>query len=102
MSVEQPRNPLHGITLKVLLEDLVARYGWEELAYRFNLRCFEKEPSIKSSLKFLRKTEWARTRVERLYIDDHRHTMRNKIRNKRRSEQRARRAAAGEETAGEE
>jgi len=65
---EQPKNPLHGITLKDLLTELVERYGWEELARRVNINCFKKDPSIKSSLTFLRRTPWARTEVEDLYI----------------------------------
>ncbi|MGR5079584.1 VF530 family protein [Photobacterium swingsii] len=65
----QVNNPLHGITLEKLLTELVKHYGWEELGYRIDIRCFNQDPSIKSSLKFLRKTEWARTKVEALYID---------------------------------
>ncbi|KMV32190.1 VF530 family protein [Photobacterium swingsii] len=65
----QVNNPLHGITLEKLLTELVEHYGWEELGYRIDIRCFNQDPSIKSSLKFLRKTEWARTKVEALYID---------------------------------
>jgi len=64
----QTNNPLHGITLEKILIELVEQYGWEELGYRINIRCFTQDPSIKSSLKFLRKTEWARTKVENLYI----------------------------------
>ncbi|MGF1869108.1 VF530 family DNA-binding protein [Photobacterium indicum] len=64
----QTNNPLHGITLEKLLTELVEHYGWEELGYRINIRCFNQDPSIKSSLKFLRKTEWARTKVEELYV----------------------------------
>lgn len=64
----QANNPLHGITLEKLLTELVDYYGWEELGSRINIRCFTDNPSIKSSLKFLRKTEWARTKVENLYI----------------------------------
>ncbi|MFP2770475.1 VF530 family DNA-binding protein [Oceanisphaera sp. KMM 10153] len=65
---EQPNNPLHGITLKDLLTELVERYGWEELARRVNINCFKKDPSIKSSLTFLRRTPWARAEVEDLYV----------------------------------
>ncbi|ATG73553.1 hypothetical protein CGX12_00265 [Zobellella denitrificans] len=65
---EQPNNPLHGITLEALLTELVERYGWEELARRVNINCFKQDPSIKSSLKFLRRTPWARTQVEELYL----------------------------------
>ena len=64
----QPNNPLHGITLQAILEHLEAQLGWEEMAARINIRCFQNEPSIKSSLKFLRRTPWARTKVENLYI----------------------------------
>ncbi len=65
----QKNNPLHGITLDKLLTELVEHYGWDELGYRINIRCFTHDPSIKSSLKFLRRTEWARTKVEQLYLD---------------------------------
>jgi len=68
MSQEQPNNPLHGKTLKAVIESLVDHYGWDELGERITIRCFTSEPSLKSSLKFLRKTPWARTKVERLYI----------------------------------
>ena len=69
---EQPKNPLHGLTLKAILEDLVERRGWEDLAAQVNIRCFTHDPSLKSSLKFLRKTEWARKKVEALYLADKR------------------------------
>ena len=72
MSQEQPNNPLHGVTLKAILEDLLERHGWEELGARINIRCFQSDPSIGSSLKFLRKTPWARTKVERLYLEGQR------------------------------
>ncbi|MDO6497076.1 VF530 family protein [Photobacterium sanguinicancri] len=65
----QANNPLHGITLEKILTELVEHYGWDELGYRIDIRCFNQDPSIKSSLKFLRKTEWARTKVEALYIN---------------------------------
>ncbi|UJF18752.1 VF530 family protein [Vibrio sp. SS-MA-C1-2] len=65
----QENNPLHGITLKKIVTELVEHYGWEELGYRINIRCFTQDPSINSSLKFLRKTDWARTKVEELYLD---------------------------------
>ncbi|KAE8177428.1 VF530 family DNA-binding protein [Photobacterium carnosum] len=68
----QKNNPLHGITLEKVLVELVEHYGWNELGARINIRCFNDDPSIKSSLKFLRKTEWARTKVESLYLDMHR------------------------------
>lgn len=64
----QINNPLHGITLKAILENLVETYGWEELDSRIRINCFHENPSINSSLKFLRKTSWARTKVEELYI----------------------------------
>ncbi|WP_341889604.1 VF530 family protein [Variovorax sp. YR752] len=64
----QPRNPLHGVTLEAMLTALVAAYGWEGLGERIALRCFTSDPSIASSLKFLRKTPWAREKVESLYL----------------------------------
>ena len=70
MSDEQPKNPLHGITLKTIVEELVERRGWEDLASRIDIRCFSHDPSIGSTLKFLRRTEWARKKVERLYLAD--------------------------------
>ncbi|MBN8682806.1 MAG: DUF2132 domain-containing protein [Chitinophagales bacterium] len=63
----QPNNPLHGKTLQMILEALHEHYGWEGLAERIAIRCFTDEPSIKSSLTFLRKTPWARSKVEDLY-----------------------------------
>jgi uncharacterized protein (DUF2132 family) len=68
MSEQQPNNPLHGITLEQIVNSLVEHYGWSELGKRINIRCFKNDPSVKSSLKFLRKTPWARTKVEDLYI----------------------------------
>ena len=65
---QQPRNPLHGVTLEVMLTKLVATYGWPGLGGRIALRCFSHEPSIASSLKVLRKTPWARAKVETLYL----------------------------------
>lgn len=64
----QVNNPLHNITLEQVLNHLVAQYGWAELGRLIEIRCFNSDPSIKSSLKFLRKTPWARTKVEELYI----------------------------------
>lgn len=61
-------DPLHGVTLEKLLTELVAKYGWDELAQRVAIRCFTHDPSIKSSLTFLRKTPWARAKVEDIYI----------------------------------
>lgn len=68
MNQPQPKNPLHGITLKMILEYLVDEYGWEKLGDRIKINCFVVEPSINSSLKFLRKTNWAREKVELLYV----------------------------------
>lgn len=65
---DQPRNPLHGVTLEAMLTDLVAHFGWPELGQRIAIRCFTADPSIASSLKFLRKTPWAREKVEGLYL----------------------------------
>ena len=65
---EQPRNPLHGVTLEALLNELVAHYGWAGLGKRIDVRCFTHEPSVSSSLKFLRRTPWAREQVELLYL----------------------------------
>lgn len=65
---QKHRDPLHGKTLKAILNELVAHYGWDELGLLINIRCFQFEPSIKSSLAFLRKTPWARTQVETLYV----------------------------------
>jgi uncharacterized protein (DUF2132 family) len=67
MAEKQPNNPLHGITLEMMLNTLVERYGWAELGRMINIRCFNSDPSIKSSLTFLRKTPWARKKVEELY-----------------------------------
>jgi uncharacterized protein (DUF2132 family) len=64
----QPNNPLHGKTLEMIINFLVSHYGWEELGERIRIRCFNENPSVKSSLTFLRKTPWARTKVEELYI----------------------------------
>ncbi|MFT7677560.1 MAG: hypothetical protein ACI8QC_001538 [Planctomycetota bacterium] len=71
MTSDQPNNPLHGITLQRVLEDLVERRGWDSMAQAINIRCFAFDPSMQSSLKFLRKTEWARTKVEELYVQDY-------------------------------
>ncbi len=68
MSEKQANNPLHGVTLEQIVKSLVEYYGWEELGQRIDIRCFNSDPSVKSSLKFLRKTPWARTKVEELYI----------------------------------
>lgn len=63
-----PKNPLHGITLEQMLNELVAHNGWERLGQLIDIRCFTHDPSVKSSLKFLRKTPWARQKVENLYL----------------------------------
>jgi uncharacterized protein (DUF2132 family) len=68
MTNEQPNNPLHGTTLEMILIHLVEHYGWEELRTRITIKCFTDNPSIKSSLKFLRRTPWARKKVEELYL----------------------------------
>ncbi|MEO9275005.1 VF530 family protein [Marinomonas sp. 5E14-1] len=69
MNETQANNPLHGITLEQILIELIDHYGWEELAVRININCFKSDPSIKSSLKFLRKTPWARDKVESLFLE---------------------------------
>ena len=69
MSEQNARDLLHGVTLEMIVTRLVDYYGWDELGKRINIRCFNNDPSIKSSLKFLRKTPWARKQVEDLYID---------------------------------
>lgn len=66
-----PRDPLHGVTLENILTQLHARYGWEEMGRRIPIRCFLHDPSIKSSLTFLRKTTWARQKVETWFLYDH-------------------------------
>ncbi|HEX3141441.1 MAG TPA: VF530 family protein [Rhizobacter sp.] len=68
MTTAQPRNPLHGVTLEKMLNDLVAHFGWPGLGEQINIRCFTSDPSVASSLKFLRKTPWAREKVESLYL----------------------------------
>lgn len=69
MPSEQPNNPLHGITLEVMLKHLVRELGWEEMARRVEIRCFMFEPTLTSSLRFLRRTPWARQKVEEMYLD---------------------------------
>lgn len=69
----QPYNPLHGITLKTLVTELVDHFGFDELGKLIDIRCFTHDPSIKSTLKFLRKTPWARDKVEALYIKNKQH-----------------------------
>lgn len=68
MTTGQPRNPLHGLTLETMLNELVVYFGWPGLGEQINIRCFTSDPSIASSLKFLRKTPWAREKVESLYL----------------------------------
>lgn len=65
----QPNNPLHGVKLEQIINELVAYYGWEHLGSRVSIRCFTHDPSVKSSLKFLRRTPWARAKVEHLYLE---------------------------------
>ena len=69
MSETQVNNPLHGLKLEKVVTDLVEHYGWEELSIRININCFKSDPSVKSSLKFLRKTPWARDKVEALFLE---------------------------------
>lgn len=69
MQAKQPNNPLHGITLEQLLTELVAFHGWDALGRKIAIRCFTHDPSVASSLTFLRRTPWARERVEALYVD---------------------------------
>ncbi|MBK1833690.1 VF530 family DNA-binding protein [Roseibacillus ishigakijimensis] len=69
MAASPSNDPLHGLTLETMLKKLVAEYGWAELGYRIRINCFLSDPSFKSSLKFLRRTPWARKKVEELYLD---------------------------------
>ena len=69
MTDHRSKDPLHGVTLEMQVNALVARYGWLELSKRVNINCFKSDPSVKSSLKFLRRTPWARAEVEALYLD---------------------------------
>jgi uncharacterized protein (DUF2132 family) len=68
MADYQSKDPLHGITLEMILNQLVEQYGWDELGERIPIKCFTNDPSIKSSLKFLRRTPWARKKVDDLYF----------------------------------
>lgn len=68
MNEQINKDPLHGLTLEAIINSLVEHYGWENLGQKINIRCFTSEPSVKSSLKFLRKTPWARKKVEQLYL----------------------------------
>ena len=74
MSKDQINNPLHGKTLEYIVNELVDYYGWTGLGSRIDIRCFNNDPSVKSSLKFLRKNEWARKMVEKLYLDKQKDT----------------------------
>lgn len=69
MTAHPSKDPLHGVTLEMIVNALVARYGWDELCKLININCFKNDPSVKSSLKFLRRTPWARAEVEALYLD---------------------------------
>jgi uncharacterized protein (DUF2132 family) len=68
MNEQKSNDPLHGVTLQMIVTALVESYGWEELGQRIDIRCFTTDPSVKSSLKFLRRTPWARKKVEELYL----------------------------------
>ena len=68
MPADHPNDPLHGITLETIVQRLVDHYGWQELGDRIRINCFQSNPSVKSSLTFLRKTPWARTKVEELFL----------------------------------
>ncbi len=68
MAADQANNPLHGVTLEQIVVSLVEHFGWNELGLRIDVRCFNNDPSVKSSLKFLRRTPWAREKVENLYL----------------------------------
>ena len=69
MEIKKSQDPLHGLTLEQILAELVSHYGWTELGYQIDIKCFNIDPSILSSLKFLRRTAWARKKVENLYLD---------------------------------
>ncbi len=99
MSQDQPNNPLHGVTLKAIVAFLQERHGWEGLAACVPARCFQNAPSLKSSLKFLRKTPWAREKIERFYIAEQKKIARNKKRNAMRAARRAHKARMDAESA---
>ncbi len=101
MNQDQPNNPLHGVTLQAILEDLVERYGFPGLAQAIPVRCFLNDPSIASSLKFLRKTPWARAKVEQIWVQDHRRLERKRKRNQLRAAQRATKAQHQADGSGE-
>ncbi|QOG11585.1 VF530 family DNA-binding protein [Arcobacter sp. FWKO B] len=69
MSNQNSNNPLHGITLEMILKELQSSFGWEKLAQKLNVNCFKKDPSINSCLKFFRKTPWAREKLEKIYVE---------------------------------
>ncbi len=75
MADQQPNDLLHGITLEMILNELVERYGWEAMGQQIKIRCFTNDPSIRSSLQFLRKTPWARNKVEAMYLRYKRETL---------------------------
>ncbi len=75
MTDQQPNDLLHGITLEMILTELVERYGWEAMGQQIKIRCFTNDPSIRSSLQFLRKTPWARNKVEAMYLRYKRETL---------------------------
>jgi uncharacterized protein (DUF2132 family) len=77
MSDQQQKDPLHGVTLEMMLNQLVAQYGWGKMGQVIDIRCFNNDPSIKSSLQFLRRTPWARTKVEELYLQYKRNALKN-------------------------
>ncbi len=79
MSDERKADPLHGITLKAMIEHLVERYSWDGLGQRIEIRCFTHDPSVNSSLKFLRKTPWARAKVESLYLHSAAHPRKSAV-----------------------
>lgn len=93
MSQSRGPDPLHGVTLQTIVETLVERYGWESLSQTIAIRCFTFEPSVKSSLKFLRKTPWARAEVEALFVQDQRRAQKNSVRNQERAQRRLKGAA---------
>ena len=72
MNQQQSKDPLHGITLEMMVNKLVGLCGWDEMGKIINIRCFQKDPSVKSSLNFLRRTPWARKKVEELYLERNR------------------------------
>lgn len=102
MSNQSANDPLHGVTLQAIVESLVERHGWDGLGARINVRCFLLDPSVQSSLKFLRKTVWARMEVEKLYLEDLRRTEKNRLRNRERAARRERGALDRETSSSEE